>query len=167
MMNTVIFFVLIVLAVNLYYGVRRGFVRMVLPLLTNIATLVLLSCTRKLWGEILTKWVFADLSLVAARIVVLVLLYVAAAAAVRLFIISLNIMTKLPILHFFNRLLGIAAGVVSGILCIWVFFAVIYICRDMQFGAWALLQIQESPVLLFLYENNLITYILALYEWHV
>lgn len=166
-MNTIIFFTLVILTVNLYYGMKRGFVRMVLPLLTNVATIVLLSCTRELWGKVITKWVFADLSLVAARIVVLVLLYVAAAAAVRLLIISLNIMTKLPVLHFFNRFLGILAGLISGILWIWIFFAVIYICRDMRPGVWALLQIQENPALLFMYENNLITYILALYEWHV
>lgn len=160
-MNTIIFFSLVVLTVNIYYGVKRGFVRMILPLLANITAMLLLGATRGLWGNVLTKWVFADLSLVLVRLLVLVLLYIIVAALMKLLIVSLRILTKLPVLHLFNRLLGIAAGMVSGILCIWIFFAIVYICRDMQLGVWAIPQLQENPILFYMYEHNLITYIIS------
>lgn len=134
---------------------------MIRPLLINLLAMILLSCTRSLWGSVLTKWVFADLSLIVARIVVLVLLYCLAALLVKFAVASLNLLTKLPVLHFLDKLLGTCTGFVSGMLCIWVFLALVYIMRETAFGIWALPQIEENTTMFFLYEHNLITYIVA------
>jgi hypothetical protein len=149
------------MGINIYYGIKRGLVKMFLPILTNLIVLLLFSAARGLWGSVLTKWVFADLSLVMVRIIVLVLLYAVVVICLKLLAASLHLLTKLPLLHFANRLLGVCAGFVSGILWLWLFLALIYIAKDTQLGEWALPQIQQSTILISLYEHNLITYIVA------
>lgn len=134
---------------------------MIRPLLINLLAMILLSCTRSLWGSVLTKWVFADLSLIVARLVVLVLLYCLAVFFIKFAMASLNLLTKLPVLHFLDKLLGTCTGFVSGMLWIWAFLALAYIMKETSFGIWSLPQIEENTTMLFLYEHNLITYIVA------
>lgn len=160
-MNTIIFFVLVILFVNVYYGMKRGFVKSMLPLLTNLITIILLSCTRSVWGSVLTKWVLADSSLFIVRIVVLVLIYLIVVSLMKLLIVSLRIITKLPVLHFFDKIFGLFTGAAIGMLWIWSFLAIVYILKDTAFGSWALVQIQENATIQFLYQHNLITYIVA------
>lgn len=160
-MNSIFFFLIIVFIINIYYGLKKGFVAMMLPVLSNIVTLIILGCTRPLWSVVLTQWVFQDFSLILVRIVVLVLLYIILIAIVKLIIASLHILSKLPIIRFVNKLLGIVAGALAVVLEVWAFLALIYVFRDSAFGTWALPQIKQSQQLMFMYDHNLITYIVA------
>ena len=160
-MNTMLFFCSIIVCVNLYYGVKRGFVKMILPLLANIIALIFFSCTRGLWVRILFEWVFDEASLIVVRIIVLLLIYIVVMALVKLLIASLNLLTKLPVLHFFNKVLGVVTGAAQGVLLMWLFFAIVFLLKDTPFGIWALHEIEEQTYLSFLYQHNLVTYIIA------
>lgn len=78
--------------------------------------------------------------------VVLLLLRIGAAA--------LDLISKLPVLHGMNQVLGFALGLVQGVLLIWVAFLIITICGSTQVGGRLLTMIYESPVLNVLYDSN-------------
>jgi len=160
-MNTMVFFSLILISVCIYYGVKAGFLKLVLPILANIVSILFLCLTRDLWADVLFEWVLQDISLIIVRIVVLALLYIIVMALIKLVIASLHILSKLPVLHFFDRVLGIVAGAVQGVLILWLVLAVVFLLKDTELGLWAVPQINETSWLAFLYDNNLIVYIIS------
>ncbi len=66
-----------------------------------------------------------------------------------------DVISKLPLLEEANNLLGAAAGLVKGVLVVWFIFAVVAIESTTSVGQRLLPLIYESPVLIWLYENNL------------
>ncbi len=74
----------------------------------------------------------------------------------------LNIVAKLPVLNFLNRVLGCAAGIMEGLVIIWLLFILISAMAQTSFGMSVLKMVGESKPLLFLYEHNLISYFVGL-----
>ena len=70
--------------------------------------------------------------------------------------IGLNIISKLPILNQLNKTAGMVAGLVQGLLIVWVFFIVITIFSGSQAGHDALEMIETSEILKFIYNNNVL-----------
>ncbi|MBE5872586.1 MAG: CvpA family protein [Lachnospiraceae bacterium] len=159
-MNTIIFLTWILFGVNIYYGVKRGFVKMILPLLANILTMLLIGITKELWHDVFFKWVLQDISLVFVRIVVIALLYLIAMSLIKLAMVALRLFSKVPVVSFADHLLGCLAGGVAGFLWLWGFLALTYLMQNAGLGRWALPQIGQSGFLQFLYDHNLITYII-------
>ena len=160
-MNSLTIIIIILSVINIYFGLKKGFVAMMLPVLTNIVTLVLLSCTRSLWSEVVMKWVLRDVSLIMARVVVLILLYIILIAIIKFVIASLHILTSLPLIRTVNKLLGVIAAIMAVMLEVWAFFALVYVLREGALGNWALPQIMQNEQLVFLYDHNLVTYIIS------
>ena len=159
-MNTIIFLTWILFGVNIYYGMKRGFIKMILPLLANILTLLLFGITKELWHDVFFEWVLQDISLVFVRIIVIGLLYLIALSLIKLAMVALRIFSKVPVISLLDHLLGCLTGVLAAFLWLWGFLAVVYLLQSTELGEWALPQIGQSRFLQFLYERNLITYIL-------
>ncbi|NLZ82976.1 MAG: CvpA family protein [Clostridiales bacterium] len=68
--------------------------------------------------------------------------------------IALNLISKLPILNGLNKTMGMVAGLLQGLLLVWVFFIVITIFSGSQMGHDALEMIETSEILRFIYNNN-------------
>lgn len=68
----------------------------------------------------------------------------------------LNIVSRLPVIHGINKTLGLISGGFKGIILVWIAFYVIAICATSEIGGDLISYIKESPLLLYLYENNLI-----------
>lgn len=66
----------------------------------------------------------------------------------------LNLFTKLPVIHGINRLLGLLAGLLKGLIWVWIFMYVVAICCTNQFGEAMMGYINQSTFLLYLYQNN-------------
>lgn len=66
----------------------------------------------------------------------------------------LNLVSHLPIIHGMNKMLGIAAGAIQGLVVVWVFFYLIAICCTSDFGMLMVRYIDESIFLTYLYNNN-------------
>lgn len=77
---------------------------------------------------------------------------------IALFIISktLDLLTKLPVLHQVNTWLGIVAGAAEGLLIVWIFFTVVTMFAATEFGQNMLGMITENQFLQFLYDKNVI-----------
>ena len=76
--------------------------------------------------------------------------------AIRAILLALDVVTKLPILHGINKLLGGALGVVYGVALVWVAFLLVTILCNGELGRQFFALITANPFLLFLYNQNVI-----------
>lgn len=68
-----------------------------------------------------------------------------------------NIFTKIPLIKGANKMAGIAAGLLEGILILWILAMIVTACGATTWGQSALRMIDDSVFLSFLYNNNLLT----------
>lgn len=67
-----------------------------------------------------------------------------------------HIIEKLPVLKEANKGLGAALGLVKGSLLVWVFFAIVAMTGMSDFSKGVITQVYESPILIVIYENNIV-----------
>ncbi len=96
----------------------------------------------------LTGIVINALSFTLTFIVILILLWVIS--------IALDIISKLPLLNQINKTAGLAAGLVHGLVVVWLFFIVLTVFGSSGLGQKAMELIGESEILSFIYNNNLL-----------
>ncbi len=82
-------------------------------------------------------------------IVVRVLIWVAAN--------MLNLLAKLPVINFFNRTMGLALGVIQGMLIVLILLTMVYAIMPMRENPVLAQAIENSQLTKFIYENNPIT----------
>lgn len=66
----------------------------------------------------------------------------------------LGIVSKIPIIHGVNKILGIFAGGIYGLILVWVAFYLIALSSTSEWGGMLISYIYQNPFLQFLYENN-------------
>ena len=97
-------------------------------------------------AEILAHYIISGIAFFLAYVIAVVLLKVIS----RL----LNLVSRLPVIHGVNKMLGVAAGFIQGMLYIWLFFYLIAICCTSSFGIQMNRYIDQSSLLTWLYNNN-------------
>ncbi|MBQ4473058.1 MAG: CvpA family protein [Lachnospiraceae bacterium] len=75
-----------------------------------------------------------------------------------LIIRTLDLISRLPVLHELNRAAGLLAGVMRGFLVIWVLCIVLTIFAGSSWAGAVFSQIEESVILNKIYNNNLLLY---------
>lgn len=70
--------------------------------------------------------------------------------------ISLDLISKLPVLNGANHFLGLAAGFVNALIIIWIFFVIVTAVSSTAFGQSMMTMISESPFLNYIYSHNLL-----------
>lgn len=90
------------------------------------------------------------------RVISFVLVLLIAVISFHLLSVVLKVVEKLPLIGGINRLLGLFAGLVKGILIIWLAFAIIAMAGTTDIGVALISYIYESPLLIWAYENNLV-----------
>lgn len=88
------------------------------------------------------------------RVISFVLVLLIAVISFHLLSVVLKVVEKLPLIGGINRLLGLFAGLVKGILIIWLAFAIIAMAGTTDIGIALISYIYESPLLIWVYENN-------------
>ena len=92
----------------------------------------------------------------AMRVIAFVLVLLIALISFHLLSVVLRVVEKLPLIGGINRSLGLFAGFVKGILIIWLAFAIIAMAGATDIGIALISYIYESPLLVWIYENNLV-----------
>lgn len=90
------------------------------------------------------------------RVISFVLVLLIAVISFHLLSVVLKVVEKLPLIGGMNRLLGLFAGLVKGILIIWLAFAIIAMAGTTDIGIALISYIYESPLLIWAYENNFV-----------
>ena len=68
----------------------------------------------------------------------------------------LGIVSRIPVIKGVNRVLGLFAGVIYGLLLVWLGFYVVVLGSTGELGQVIVSYIYDNPFLTFLYENNLV-----------
>lgn len=74
---------------------------------------------------------------------------------------TMDLISKLPILNGMNRMAGMFAGLVHGVLIVWMGFVVITLFSNSDWGQYLFVEITNSKILSTLYNNNLILRVLT------
>lgn len=93
----------------------------------------------------------------AAYLIALIIILIVTRIALIVLEKVLNLVAKLPLIGQANTLLGIAAGAVKGLVWCWVVLTVIAMLTYTGANTEFITLVNESPVLIWLYENNPIT----------
>lgn len=72
----------------------------------------------------------------------------------RMTVLTLDRVAKLPLLNGVNQTLGILLGLLQGLMVVWVFFLIVTACGNTDAGQKLLVMIHESPLLEYLYNLN-------------
>ena len=75
---------------------------------------------------------------------------------IRLLLGALSVFTSLPVIGGLDRLLGLAAGIVQGVLIMWVLFLILSLAATTPVGKMLMDEINRTPVLGLLYNTNLL-----------
>ena len=71
----------------------------------------------------------------------------------------LDIASELPVIKGINQVLGLGAGLLYGLLLVWLFFYFVAVMQAFPFGQSLLAVIQQSEFLTALYEDNMLAYV--------
>lgn len=83
---------------------------------------------------------------IATYLVMLLILHVLAQV--------LDLMAKLPVLKSVNRIGGLAAGLLEGLLSVWIFFLLLTFLCTIEFGKLCMQMIAHSQILSWLFDKN-------------
>ncbi|MBQ9314544.1 MAG: CvpA family protein [Clostridia bacterium] len=92
----------------------------------------------------------------AVKLLAIVVVYIVARILLAIIIIVLDLIAKLPLLKQFNESLGLAIGVILGIIRIYAIFMVITLLGSLPFANGIVSTINGSFIASFLYNNNLL-----------
>ena len=94
----------------------------------------------------LTGVIINAMAFIITFVIILIILWVIS--------ISLDIISKLPLLKQINKTAGLLAGLVHGLVLVWIFFILLTVFGSTELGQKAMQTIGESQILSFIYNNN-------------
>jgi uncharacterized membrane protein required for colicin V production len=101
-----------------------------------------------------TDYVSDYLALTVVNALSFLLSYLLVTVLVRTIVYALDLIAKLPILRGVNRIVGVAAGLVKGVLIVWIVLLALTLLCSTKFGGEAMTLIQKDSFLSFLYEHD-------------
>lgn len=106
-------------------------------------------------AQSVAQFVVNGIASIIALIVGVILLFLVARV--------LNIVSKLPVIKEVNHFLGVASGLVLALVLIWLFFYFVMVMCTSSFGIMMTQYIRDSKVLTWLYENNMLLYVVMMW----
>ena len=148
-MNLTLIIVLIVMLYMVTAGYKKGLTKQISGIVALAAAFVMLSLGIMLVSSFqnreVTNTVYS---------VILLSVFGLVYGIVKFLLRSIKLITNLPVLNFFDHVLGIAAGLVKGILIVWIFFL---LCEHSYLGdltEYVRSDISNSTILKLLYQFN-------------
>ncbi|MDE6956766.1 MAG: CvpA family protein [Lachnospiraceae bacterium] len=102
------------------------------------------------------EYIGAYLAKIIIDMISFLLTFIIVTILVRVVVFALSIIADLPVLNGLNRIAGAGCGVIIGLIFIWIAFLVITLLYNFEFGKQCMEMIEDSKILNFLYENNII-----------
>ena len=159
-MNVLLIIICAVILSMAIYGYKKGFVKMLVPLVSAFLSLIVLLMLKDWLFAILFQWAIFQGEHVLTRVVLIWLIFVLGTLAFKWLIKILHILTKLPLVCGLNKLLGLMVGLIEGFLLVWFFLYIVQIRQGELFGFYIETLIEQNGFLNFLYLNNLIEYLM-------
>ena len=157
---TIFYTILIMAAV---YGLYQGLVKTVQPIITYIFSFIVMFFLKSWTLGFIFKWALFSGENVIARVIVVLLFFFGGSLLFRWIFNVLDIISKLPVIRGFNRILGLAFGTLEGLLIVWLIMYVTELFPTTPMFASCITDIQGMPLLPLLYENNLVKQLIELF----
>ncbi len=97
------------------------------------------------------------LTMMLLKAIAFILLFIVISIAFGILIALTSIFTKIPIIKGANKMAGLAAGLLEGIIILWILAMIVTAFGATTWGQSTLRMIDDSVFLSFLYNNNLLT----------
>lgn len=148
-MNLLLLIFAIVGIGNIITGYKKGIVRSVISLIS----LVVLSVVIILIGNGLNSYFDGEFINVAVMILFLCLVGILQHLFNVVFF-SAKMISKLPIVHTVDKILGAVFGIIETVLILWTVYTFIMLMDIGMIGEQIKVYTQESPILTWMYKNN-------------
>lgn len=148
-MNILLIIVLLLLLFNVVGGYKKGMVREIISFVSMIVMCVVIA----LIGNGLKSYFEGELLGVVVVVLLLCLLGIAHHLLGVIFF-SAKIISKLPIVHWLDKLLGVVVGILETILILWTIYTFIMMLDMGMVEQLALTYTQDSSILTWFYEHN-------------
>lgn len=143
------FIVLCYLISRLVQGGKRGFVKELCSLISFCAASIAIILIA--FG--IQNFFKKDVVLVVVAIVLILLLGIVY-KLLDVFLISLKLISKLPVIKVIDKLLGLAIGIAETVLFVWAIYCIIMIINPGAFGNWIMNCVHNNRYMAVLYDNN-------------
>lgn len=144
---------LIVIALILVWRIVEGFKRGMVKEIISFVSLIVMCVAVVLLGSALSNYFEKDIISMVVAIILLLVLCVAH-RLLSLVFFSAKLVSKLPVISSFDKLLGVVIGVLETILIIWTMYVLIMTFGMGMIGEQIKEYIRDSSILTFLYEYN-------------
>ena len=148
-MNWLLIIAAVILVWRIAEGIHRGMVKEII----SFVSLVVLCLMVGLLGTALSRYFEKDIISVVVAILLLLILCIAH-RLLSLVLFSAKLISKLPVVHSCDKLLGALMGVLETVLLLWTVYTLIRIFGLGMAGQQLLEYAAQNPVLSFLYKYN-------------
>lgn len=148
-MNLLAVIVILLLIVKILEGYKRGAVREII----SFVSLIVLCAVAGLIGKGLESYFEKEYVGVAVAVLLLCVLGIAH-HLLGLVFFSAKLITSLPIVHWLDKILGMAVGALEVVLILWTIYTFIMYLGLGMVGHQILAYTEENSVLLWLYQHN-------------
>lgn len=76
---------------------------------------------------------------------------------------AIDVVSRIPVLKGANQILGLAAGLLQGLIMVWIFCYFITATQAFPFGQQLMTLVRSSDLLTILYENNMVVYVVSIF----
>ena len=152
--NLMLLIVLIVMIFSMVEGYKKGMVREIISFVSLIITCIVVV----LLGNALTSYFEGNI----INVIIMVLLLCVIGIVKHLLgvvFFSAKVISKLPVVSWVDKLLGIVVGILETILILWTIYTFIMLMDLGMIGQLILTYTEESQVLTWLYVNNYLAHL--------
>lgn len=156
-LNFLMIIVIILVLYKVVDGYKKGMVKEIISL---VSMAVLCAVAALIAGGVSSYNNGRIFNVIAAAVLLLLVLIVHQLLKVVFF--SAKLLSKLPVVHFLNKLLGMVFGVFEVVLFLWTVYTLVMM---MDLGAIEQIIVsytQESKILVWIYEHNYLAYLIEL-----
>lgn len=101
-----------------------------------------------------SEYVAAYLTCLILNVIAFLILFIVVLILLKLIAASLDLISKLPVLHGINKIGGLIFGLVHGLVNLWIVCIILTLFASTSFGQAIFRQINENPFLGMIYNNN-------------
>lgn len=156
-LNLLMIIVIILAVYKVVDGYKKGMVKEIVSL---VSMAVLCAVAALIAGGISNYNSGRIFNVIAAAVLLLLVLIVHQLLKVVFF--SAKLISKLPVVHFVNKLLGIVFGVFEVVLLLWTVYTLIMMLELGAIEQVIVSYTQESKLLVWIYEHNYLAYLIEL-----
>lgn len=150
-MNWLVVILALVLLWRMVEGYKRGMVKEII----SFVSLIILCVAGALLGSALTHYFEQDIVSMAVAILLLLILCIAH-RILSLFFFSAKLVSKLPVIHSLDKLLGVVIGALETVLLVWTGYTLLVTVDTGHIGERIFAYVQDSQILSFFYEHNML-----------